>query len=105
MPTRPKTHAQRQREEHPELFARLRDSADQFYGTTRWRKLRAVFRAANPLCAECAKAGRTVAGLEVHHLKPRRQFPELAYDLNNLEHLCKPCHSRKIRQEQRLGCD
>ena len=30
--------------------------------------------------------------LEAHHCKPKSQFPELAYDVNNGVMLCKRCH-------------
>lgn len=34
----------------------------------------------------------TVDNLQVHHIKPRTQFPELTYDNDNLITLCKTCN-------------
>ena len=46
-------------------------------------------------CVECGARGR----LEVDHIKPVRDRPDLAYSLDNLQCLCRRCHSRKTRLE------
>ena len=52
-----------------------------------------VKRANNWLCQNCAKQGKyTYQHLEAHHKKPISTHPELAYDEDNLEVLCKECH-------------
>jgi 5-methylcytosine-specific restriction endonuclease McrA len=33
----------------------------------------------------------------VDHIQPVRNAPELAFDLSNLQCLCRRCHSRKTR--------
>lgn len=43
--------------------------------------------------------GRVRAASEVDHIVPRRDAPNLAYERENLQPLCKPCHSRKTRAE------
>lgn len=58
----------------------------------RWQKLRELYLAKHPLCAECEKAGRFTPATEVHHIK---SFADGGSDHNsNLMGLCKPCHSR-----------
>jgi len=61
------------------------------YGSA-WRKIRARFLVAHPLCEKCREAGRLTAATEVHHILP------LAHggtnDEQNLMALCKSCHSR-----------
>lgn len=65
-----------------------------FYKSPRWRRLRAAYLAEHPLCAKCDEEGRTTAARHVHHVKERKQFPELAFEWDNLQSLCVPCHSR-----------
>lgn len=66
------------------------------YGSgVRWRKLRLVKLHKNPICENpFSIPDHLEAGQEVHHLKPVRQHPELAFDLQNLQTLCIPCHHR-----------
>ena len=58
----------------------------------RWRQIRAMFLAAHPLCEMCILAGRYTAATEVHHLKPLADGGTNSVD--NLQALCKPCHSK-----------
>lgn len=53
----------------------------------RWHRLRLRWLALYPLCARCGKPGE-----EVHHRIPRAQRPDLIYDQDNLETLCRECH-------------
>jgi 5-methylcytosine-specific restriction endonuclease McrA len=71
--------------------ARAEDN--RFYCSVPWRRLRAAFLAAHPLCADCRRQGRVTAASEVHHVKERRDHPDLALDWANLEALCRPCHN------------
>jgi len=42
------------------------------------------------------------SGLEVHHIKPTRTNPEIAYDINNLITLCKKCHVKTYSKEKKM---
>ena len=55
----------------------------------------------NPLCVVCEKAGVVKAAKEVDHITPHRGDEGLFSDLDNLQGLCKSCHSKKTRQEQK----
>lgn len=80
-----------------QVYERSRAKEHVFYRTARWRRVRAMKLARDPLCEECgAPAG------EVHHVRRRRDAPELAYELTNLRSLCKPCHSRATMAEQQV---
>mgnify|MGYP001060250354 CR=1 FL=1 len=46
-------------------------------------------------CVECG----TRRGLEVDHILPVRDRPNLSYTLSNLQCLCGRCHARKTRLE------
>lgn len=63
------------------------------YGTTRWRKLRKLTLALEPLCREC-KSIATV----LDHIKPVRDGGE-PFDAANLQPLCAACHNSKSGKE------
>lgn len=62
----------------------------------KWKKIRARYVAAHPLCEMCLKEGRYVAVEEVHHIKPLSQGGTHAE--SNLMSLCQSCHM-KIHME------
>ena len=71
-------------------------AAKRGYGA-RWRKLRGMVLAAQPLCADPfgihAEAGEVVPSTDVDHIIPREQGGRDVFE--NLQGLCKSCHSRK----------
>ena len=65
----------------------------------RWRRLRAAYLSAHPICEGCEQAGRTTIATEVHHIRPIEacagrplDMQALAFDPCNLRALCKACH-------------
>ena len=60
----------------------------------RWMKVRTMKLRREPMCEEC----RTEAASEVHHIVAKRDGGDDGFE--NLQSLCKPCHSRKTMQEQ-----
>lgn len=68
------------------------------YDRALWDALCALVRAEEPLCRACQVRGEDRAGEEVDHIVPlaRGGAP---FDRENLQHLCKPCHSRKTLRE------
>lgn len=63
-----------------------------------WDQTSKAFLQMNPFCVEHMKSGyRGILATEVHH-KQRRTHGGLD-DWDNLEALCKACHSRKTRGE------
>ena len=70
-----------------------------FYNTTKWKELRLLKLQMNPLCEHCLRENKITPATEVDHIIPIQQRPDLALDINNLQSLCKPCHSRKTAQE------
>jgi len=73
-------------------------SSQRGYNAT-WRKLRDRFVKEHPLCAECLKQGIITPGAEVDHIIPHRGDQELFFDMENLQHLCTPCHTAKTIKE------
>ncbi|WP_296090331.1 HNH endonuclease signature motif containing protein [uncultured Alloprevotella sp.] len=66
----------------------------------RWRKMRRQKLSETPLCERCTKEGRVRAATEVHHVVPiesaisEAEKTRLAYDFNNLQSLCRECHTK-----------
>lgn len=70
----------------------------------RWVKLRAKKASASPLCEKCVEKGLTTPMEEVHHKVPIESAPDfdtmrlLAYDVKNLQSLCRECHKEAHRE-------
>lgn len=79
------------------------------YHTALWQRLRDQRLRDEPLCRYCSEMGRVVAATVVDHIVPHRGERDLAFDPDNLQSLCAPCHDRhaqvKDRGEPVAGCD
>ena len=70
-------------------------SATEFYKSAAWQKARALSIAAHyGLCQDCLEQGRFKRADMVHHVKPLRDYPELALEQSNLRPLCNRCHGK-----------
>lgn len=67
------------------------------YRSKRWKSVRFLTKRRDGW--KCVKCGASGVRLEVDHIKAIRDAPDLAYDMDNLQTLCVPCHSRKTREE------
>ena len=68
--------------------------------TTRWKALRLKALDRDEWrCVQCNER----RGLEVDHVLPVRDRPDLAWSIDNLQSLCGRCHARKTRLEIGLG--
>lgn len=71
-------------------------NAPDFLNSFEWRKLRMeVLKAYGPACMCCGATPASGAVINVDHIKPRRSYPALALDFNNLQVLCNPCNHGK----------
>lgn len=85
----------RQYEDTPERRA---DGA--FYSSARWRKFRRMIATAQPMiCEECKRRGRIAVGQELDHIVPRKVAPELTFDPDNVQWLCRAHHNEKRAKE------
>lgn len=80
--------------------ADARRERDDRYKSSRWERTRTRVLTVNPLCRECLRQGYLSASREVDHVVPVKNGGEF-WDDNNLQALCKSCHSRKTRRENR----
>jgi len=71
------------------------------YNDKRWKIVRekAMIRDLM-MCCECRRNGISTLGEEVDHVIELQDRIDLAFDLDNLEYLCKPCHSKKTKIEK-----
>lgn len=72
----------------------------------KWKTLRQWKLEQNPLCELCEREGKVVSAIDVHHKVPVEsartpdEMERLAFDPNNLQALCIPCHA-KVHREAR----
>lgn len=57
----------------------------------KWQMARDRVLSRHPECAVCQRAGAT----EVDHIIPHKGNPQLFHDPDNLQPLCKVCHTEK----------
>ena len=80
-----------------------------FYDSYAWRKLSAQIKERDNFeCQQCKRNGfvstdtneyseqakRKKIQLVVHHIRELEDYPELAFDTDNLETLCVDCHNK-----------
>lgn len=92
---------------HEHKPAQVRDvnvERDRFYDTKSWINTRNKMRALEPLCRMCLDDGMLSAMEHVDHII-RKEHMDNPYDLDGLMSLCRDCHSKKTREEQRYYID
>ena len=71
----------------------------------KWRRTglyqyrRRLFMWGHPLCAVCDRDGIIMAGLELDHIVPVSERPDLFWDEGNWQSLCRDCHEAKTARE------
>jgi len=71
-------------------------NSDDFLQSKSWKRLRIqAFNKYGNFCSCCGAKPTDGIRLNVDHIKPRKIFPELALDINNLQILCSDCNSGK----------
>lgn len=70
------------------------------YQTTKWKKMRLAKLMTSPLCEICLSKGITNIAIDIHHIDSFMAYTGLkrmnkAFDFNNLQSLCKECHSKE----------
>ena len=88
-------------------YNKYNDNFNYVYNTSRWRKLRLYFLSNNPLCSHCLKKGIYTSATEAHHKIPLSSYKdlesklEIAFDIENLEALCKECHIKHHQKNKK----
>lgn len=65
-----------------------------FYSSKEWQCLRQIKIMNNQFCEICSTEERPVPGNEIHHIIEISDNPSKRLDIDNLQCLCKKCHSR-----------
>lgn len=83
-----------------EKYHRNREAKSKY--DNKWNHLRKRYIAKHPWCEECLKEGRYVKVEHVHHRIPLSEGG--TNDWNNLESVCRSCHSKiHARRGDRFG--
>ena len=78
-----------------EIADRIRTASDGFLVSREWKELRAkVISMYGSTCMACKREPKR-RSVNVDHIKPRKLFPELALDFDNLQVLCGRCNKSK----------
>ena len=68
----------------------------EFYKTKKWRKKsKDILKRDKFRCQYCKRYGKIREAVLVHHIKHLEEFPELAYNNENLISLCLECHNKE----------
>jgi hypothetical protein len=71
-------------------------NSQEFLSSYEWRQIRmVVLKRDGARCSCCGASPETGEVMHVDHIKPRRKFPRLALDPNNLQVLCEECNHGK----------
>ncbi len=82
-------------------------SAQRGYGSA-WQRARKAYLLAHPLCVMCQEEGRTTPAEVVDHVIPHKGDPDLFWDQENWQALCKRHHDAAKQMEDKgdvIGCD
>jgi 5-methylcytosine-specific restriction endonuclease McrA len=101
MPSAPRKHGAEQVAARRRQYDRQRRPDHDFYTSPMWRAVRSAVLMRDPICVICRdEQNRIVSSTVVDHIKERRDYPELALDMDNLRGLCASCHNRRTRQRE-----
>lgn len=85
----------RHRKERRRQKERYRDNARERGYDAQWDKVSKMYRQDHPLCEKCGVS----LSQEVDHIVPLSKGGA-KYDHDNLQALCKPCHTAKTLKDQ-----
>jgi len=71
---------------------RRHGAAKKVRSSVRWQKLRLLKLSESPLCERCKEHGRIKGAEEVHHVVPIRVDESKAFEWDNIQSICVPCH-------------
>ena len=77
------------------------------YNSKRWKATRAYILAETPYCVACEKKGKITRATDVDHIQNLGIIYALgdydeAYNIDNLQSLCKHCHGEKTAQDKQI---
>ena len=74
----------------------VKSKIDKLENNEKWQAVRyQALKAGNGRCCLCGMGASDGVKLHVDHIKPKSIYPELIYDVDNLQVLCEPCNLGK----------
>lgn len=74
----------------------IRVASREFLDSKEWKSLRLLaIDKYGLVCLCCGRSNSRKFPINIDHIKPRKLFPELALNIDNLQPLCGPCNKRK----------
>lgn len=84
-----------------ELSAEFRVASDGFLTSRAWKEIRLkVIAKYGGKCMKCGLIPTNKSFINVDHIKPRKFFPELSLEFDNLQVLCARCNKNKGNTDQ-----
>lgn len=81
--------------------SKIDPTSDEFLSSFEWRATRMMaLKKHGATCQCCGASAKTGAVIHVDHIKPRKKFPSLALDVENLQVLCHECNHGKGNWDQ-----
>lgn len=87
------------RQRKQDAIAKHKNNKDSFYMSWEWKKVRYNILLKYGRKCMCCGATPSDTIIIVDHIKPRKKFPELALDENNLQVLCNDCNMGKSNDD------
>lgn len=79
-----------------DFYSKVDPRSDDFLSSFEWKAVRMMaLKRYGPVCQCCGASPATGAVMNVDHIKPRKLFPQLALDVDNLQILCGDCNHGK----------
>ena len=95
---------QKRKESYQDYKKRRTDEREQaFYKSGEWVRLRNHKRSISPLCEHCLVMNKVTPMVDVDHIVPIKANGgwSLRLTLSNLQSLCRSCHVKKTKEENR----
>jgi len=74
----------------------IRAQKDGFLSSQAWKDMRLLaIERYGLLCLRCGRENSRLFPINIDHIKPRKFYPELALEIDNLQPLCGPCNKLK----------
>jgi 5-methylcytosine-specific restriction enzyme A len=80
-----------------------RESAASRGYDARWRKARAIYLSAHPICVMCQSIGKLTPARVVDHIQPHKGNQSLFWSQDNWQALCTHCHDAHKQRQERSG--
>ncbi|NRA48020.1 MAG: HNH endonuclease [Phaeodactylibacter sp.] len=76
------------------------NNSDAYRGKAKWKKARQyVLHRDGGVCAACGAEPYETRDLHIDHIIPSHKYDGSVYDTDNLQILCRSCHSSKTIKE------